>query len=343
MVVKNQNQNPSPAIAKQDKLGNQPEFVVSADSVDQRLDKWLAGPNVVGSRSKARTALERGKVFLNGIEASTADAGRLLKEGDKVRIWQDRPGTSKLSPKSSAHRTGLWIVYEDEHFLVINKPAGLLVQPLDDEEDGSPTLLDQVETYLRPRGKRTPLLVHRIDRDTSGLVLFAKDPKTQELLKAQFEKRRPERVYWAVVRGSVRPPSGTWIDWLFSSKKSIKQEVTKPNSPHAKKAISEYKVLEQFADAALLEVRLVTGKRNQIRVQAGTRGYPLVGERQYIYSEVKKLSILELDRQALHALKLVIEHPHTRKRLAFEAPLPEDISSLLKKLRLYNRPQKSKE
>jgi 23S rRNA pseudouridine1911/1915/1917 synthase len=325
-----------------EKQSAQTEWSIQTEHAGERLDKWLAQPDVLGSRSKAKTALERGKIFLNEIEASIADASRQLKEGDKIKLWQDRPGTSKPSAKTSAHRTGLWIVYEDEDFLVINKPAGILVQPLDDDE-GGPTLLDQVETYLRPRGKRIPLLVHRIDRDTSGLVVFAKNAKTQELLKAQFEKRKPERIYWAVVRGVVKPTSGTWTDWLFSTKKSIKQEVTKPSNPNAKQAISEYKVLEQFSDAALLEVRLVTGKRNQIRVQAGTRGYPLIGERQYIYSEVKKSSLLDLDRQALHAIKLVIEHPHTRKRLAFEAPLPEDISSLLKKLRQYNRPQSPKE
>ena len=307
------------------------EWVIDQET-GERLDKWLARPEILGSRSKAKIALERGRVFLNEQEAAIADAGRLLQKGDKIRLWLDRPGTARAAPKGSPHRSGLWIIYEDDDFLVINKPAGLLVHPLDNEESGA-TLIDMVQEYMRPRGKRKPQLVHRIDRDTSGLVIFAKNGKTQELLKSQFEQRKPERVYLAIVHGIVKPTAGTWKDKLTSSKKVIKQQLARDNDPNAKLAISNYKVLEQFADAALLEVKLVTGKRNQIRIQAGLRGYPLIGERQYVYTDVGQSPVPKLDRQALHAYKLVIEHPGSGKPLAFEAPLPEDTTRLLEKLR----------
>ncbi|HZS44493.1 MAG TPA: RluA family pseudouridine synthase [Blastocatellia bacterium] len=318
--------------SKQD--GTKPELEVSADEAGERLDKLLAAK--LGSRSKAKTALEKGRVFLNDKEASLTDAGYAIKKGDRIRLWLDRPGSAKMTTNRGPHRSGLWIIYEDEDLLVINKPAGLLVHPLDDEEGGS-TLVDMVEDYLRPKGKREPRLVHRIDRDTSGLVVFAKNGKTQELLKDQFKQRKPERVYWAVVHGIVKPTEGTWEDWLSENKKSVKQQLARAKDKNAKQAISKYKVLEQFRDAAVLEVRLVTGKRNQIRIQAGSRGYPLVGERQYVYGEAKESSVPDFERQALHALRLVIEHPRSGKALAFEAPLPEDINELLQRLRRDNR------
>ena len=142
---------------------------------------------------------------------------------------------------------------------------------------------DHIEDHMRSHGKRKPLVVHRIDRDTSGVVLFAKDGRTQAVLKRQFRERTPERVYLAVVYGQPNPPAGTWRDHLVWDERALIQKETHPHDPRAAEAISHYKVVEAFESASLLEVRLHTGKRNQIRIQARLRGHTLVGEVRYTY------------------------------------------------------------
>jgi 23S rRNA pseudouridine1911/1915/1917 synthase len=241
----------------------------------------------------------------------------------------DRPGSAR---RTSPRRTGdLEIVFEDDALLVVNKPPGLLSVPLERQPDAS-SVYDQLEQYFRSRSKRRPFVVHRIDRDTSGLVLFAKDSRTQSALKAQFKHREPERVYLAVVRGHPSPPEGTWRDRLVWDEKAMLQKEARPRDTDGVDAISDYRVLETFADAALVEVRLRTGKRNQIRLQARLHGHPLVGETRYV-GEDDTPDRVSLKRQALHAHRLAFRHPADNRALSFEAPLPDDFQRLLRKLR----------
>ena len=242
----------------------------------------------------------------------------------------DRPGSARRKPRSGL-AGDLPIIYEDDVLIVVNKPAGLLAVPLERRAEAD-SVLDHVENHFRPRGKRRPLVVHRIDRDTSGLVVFAKEPAAQAALKVQFKNRQPERVYWAVVYGQPDPPSGTWQDHLVWDTKSLIQKETSPRDPLGREAISHYRTIERFASTALVEVRLETGKRNQIRIQARLRGHTLVGERRYVYGP-ESLRTVQFERQALHALRLGFEHPRTRELLVFEAPLPPDIQDLLARLR----------
>jgi 23S rRNA pseudouridine1911/1915/1917 synthase len=306
------------------------EFIVSAEDEGVRLDKFLASPARVGSRARATAALERGKVFLNGQEAGLSEASTRLAGGDTVRVWMDRPGSSK-PPRVSAQVGDLHLIYEDEALLVVNKPAGLLSVPLERRSD-VPSVYDQIENHFRSRGKRRPFVVHRIDQDTSGLVVFAKDAQTQARLKAQFKRREPERVYWAVVYGRPSPPHGTWRDHLVWDEKALIQKETHPRDSRASEAISEYRTLEAFRNASLIEVRLRTGRRNQIRIQARLRGHTLVGEDRYIYGP-DTLRPINFERQALHAHRLAFQHPDDGRRLEFEAPPPPDFMSLLKRLR----------
>lgn len=223
------------------------------------------------------------------------------------------------------------IVYEDASLIVLNKPPGLLTVPLARREHAA-SVSGQLEQYFRSHGKRRPFVVHRIDRDTSGLVLFAKDGRTQAALRAQFEQRDPERIYLAVVVGHPQPTAGTWRDYLAWDARRLIQTQTSARDPRGVEAISEYRVLESFEEASLLEVRLRTGKRNQIRIQAALRGHPLVGEQQYIDDETPS-SAIEFPRQALHAWRLGFSHPADRRPLRFEAPLPSDLAALLARLR----------
>jgi 23S rRNA pseudouridine1911/1915/1917 synthase len=294
-----------------------------------RLDKFLASADRLTSRGRAFTALERGKVFLNAAEVGKAEAARRLVAGDIVRVWMDRPGSAR---RTAGGRIGdVDIVYEDDALIVVNKPAGLLVVPLERRVD-APSVYDRIEDHFRPRGKRRPFVVHRIDRDTSGLVVFAKNGRAQDRLKEQFKRREPQRVYLALVYGEPAPASGTWRDHLVWDEKVLIQKETHPDDPRGKEAIADYRVLETFDGASLVEVSLRTGKRNQIRLQARLRGHTLVGEERYVYGP-QALRPIDFSRQALHAARLAFRHPDDDRPLEFEAPLPPDLVELLTRLR----------
>ena len=302
---------------------------VSDSDAGTRLDKFLAADDRLGSRPRAADALDRGRVFVNDREAARSDAGRRLVGGDVVRYWADRPGSAH---RRVSHRPGpLDILYEDAALVVVNKPPGLLTVPLETRDEAT-SVRELLDAHLRRKGKRRAYVVHRIDRDTSGLVVFAKHPRAQHHLKEQFRRREPERVYWAVVYGHPTPKSGVWRDHLVWDTRALIQKETHAKDPRAAEAVSQYRVVEPFDEASLIEVRLHTGKRNQIRLQARLRGHMLVGEKRYVYGP-GELRTIPFDRQALHARRLTFAHPDTGAALDFQAPLPPDMSGLLARLR----------
>jgi len=306
------------------------EWTATGDDAGLRLDKFLAAPERLGSRARAVTALERGKVYVNTIEVGVADSGRRLAVGDIVRLWMDRPGSARARPRIG--RAGdLDVVFEDDDLLVVNKPAGILSVPLERKTD-VPSVYEQIEDRFRSHGKRRPFVVHRIDQDTSGLVVFAKHAEAQKRLKLQFARREPDRVYLAVVYGHPDPASGSWRDMLVWDTKALIQKETHPRDPNGTEALSEYRVVESFRDASLIEVRLRTGRRNQIRIQARLRGHTLVGEERYVYGP-DTLRTIDFGRQALHAYRLRCQHPGDGRTMTFEAPTPKDFQDLLARLR----------
>jgi len=307
-----------------------PRWTVDADEQGLRLDHFLCGSARLGSRSRAAAALERGKIFVNDVEAGPTAAASRLRAGDVVRLWMDRPGSARRRP-GPFDSGDLRILYEDDLIVVVNKPAGLLTVPLERRE-AAPSVLDQLEDHFRSHGRRRAFVVHRIDRDTSGLVLFAKDARAQQALKDQFRRREPDRVYRALVYGRPVPPAGTWRDTLTWDQKSLIQKETHPADPRGTEAVCEYRIVEAFTDTSLIEVRLHTGKRNQIRIQARLRGHTLVGERRYVYGP-DQIRPIEFPRQALHAFRLSFRHPADGRPLAFEAPLPSDFADLLSRMR----------
>jgi 23S rRNA pseudouridine1911/1915/1917 synthase len=310
-------------------------WTVSEDEAGLSLGKFLAAPARLGSRGRAAGAVERGKIFVNGVEARAADVARRLAPGEEVRLWMDRPGSAKRHAPAPADSGPLRIVYEDAALIVLDKPAHLLAVPLERRPDAG-SAYDFVEERFRSKGKRRPLVVHRIDRDTSGLVVFAKTVAAQQRLKEQFKRREPERVYLAIVYGHPDPSAGTWRDRLVWDTTALVQKQTHAGDPKGKEAISEYRVLERFQEASLIEVRLRTGKRNQIRIQARLRGHTLVGERRYVYGP-DALRPIDFPRQALHASRLGFRHPENGRPLRFEAPLPPDMAALIERLRTRGR------
>ena len=307
-----------------------PEWTVDAADAGVRLDKFLAAASRLASRQKAAGAIKRHKVFVNGRESTDADGAARLRAGDVVRVWIDRPGSARRPARLGDERD-LPIVYEDDAIVVLNKPAGLLAVPLERREDAR-SVFDDLKAYLRARRKAAPLVVHRIDRDTSGLVLFAKNRAAQTALKDQFKRHTPERIYYAVVYGHPAAASGTWRDRLVWDQKALVQKETHPRDPRGKDAVSRYHVVEALRGAALLEVALVTGRRNQIRLQARLRGHTLVGERRYTFGP-DALRTIAFPRQALHAARLVFRHPRDGREMRFEAPMPDDMTGLIARLK----------
>jgi 23S rRNA pseudouridine1911/1915/1917 synthase len=308
------------------------EWTIEAGAEGVRLDVFLSGQSRLGSRARAASALERGKVFVNGAEASARDRARLLAAGDRVRLWMDRPGTSKRPARVAGDARGaLPIIYEDDVLIVVNKPAGLLTVPLA-RRDRARSAKEQLAEFLERRGKRQPLVVHRIDRDTSGLIVFATRGDALTHLKEQFRRRAPVRVYLAVVYGHPSPEEGVWRDRLVWDQAALVQKRTHPRDPRGKEARCRYRVVERFETASLIEVHLETGKRNQIRLQARLRGHTLVGEQRYVFGP-EQLRPIAFPRQALHAWRLGFDHPIDGRPLSFEAPLPDDMKRLLRRLR----------
>ena len=308
-----------------------PNWTVTDAEAGERLDKFLAAADRAGSRAKAVAALDRGKVFVNDTELSRADAGNRVAAGDVVRLWIDRPGSAKRRA-TLGERRDLPIVYEDDQIVVLDKPPGLLAVPLPPERRSDARSVFEDLTAHLTRSRRRPFVVHRIDRDTSGLVLFAKSAAGQEALKAQFKRHEPERVYLAIVYGHPSPRAGTWRDTLAWDTRALIQKETSPRDPRGKTALCHYRVVEALDGASLIEVSLVTGKRNQIRIQARLRGHTLVGEQRYVYGP-DMLRPIAFPRQALHAHRLVFAHPADGREMRFEAPLPPDLAALLVRLR----------
>ena len=311
------------------------EWVVAADAAGMRLDLWLARHAGAGSRSRAAAWLERGKVFLDGQAAGPGDAARRLTPGLRVGVWMDRPGSARAADREARDRRHLLrIVAEDAAFLVADKPAGLIVEPLPGRGGEEVTLLDLLRQHLRHEPRAELHVVHRIDRDTSGLVVFARTAEARDALKGQFERRTPDRIYLAVVEGTVTPPRGAWQDQLAWDASRLRQRKAHATDARGKDAVAEYEVIEQFEAAALVRVSLVTGKRNQIRVQAGLRGHPVLGERQYRFgSPPPSPGLPRIDRQALHAWRLGFRHPATGRPVSLTAEPPDDFRRVLAALR----------
>ncbi len=298
---------------------------VAADHAGMRLDKWLAARRSMGSRSKARQALNSGKVSVDGRTVGLEDAGRSLDEGSQICIAWGRPGTSRARTKARdvLTRSGVGIVHRDADIIVTDKPSGLLTDAADAEQRRN---RDTLRKRIRALTGAQVWPAHRIDRDTTGLVVFATSEPVWERLMAQWRARSVDRVYRLVVEGAVEGRRGRWQDWMAWNGVDNRQEPCGEDHDGAFFAEANWRVGRRFGRrATALEVRLISGRRNQIRLQAQLRGHPLVGERQYRSGDPQ----LTFDRQALHAWRLAFEHPSSGARVRFEAPMPADLGALV--------------
>lgn len=232
--------------------------------------------------------------------------------------------TPPEKPRRRSRQSPFRIVQEDVHLLVADKDPGVLTVPIPGKH--SRNLKDLLDRYLVSQ-KREALPVHRIDRYTSGLVVFAKNRPAWQSLVQQFRSRTPERVYLALVRGEVAEEAGTLRHRLELTTDGFRQRVVAQGGTEA---VTHYRVRERLRGVTLLEVRLESGLKNQIRVQFRAAGHSLVGDRHYAAEEAREM---RLQRQALHAWRLAFVHPGTDRPVSYEAPLAPDMERLIERLR----------
>ena len=309
--------------------------VVTPDAEGSRADAFLASLHPELSRSRVAKLAREGRLLVDGRKAKPS---RRLKAGEEVVLLVPEEGPS-LEPVPMP----LDIVYEDEEVVVVNKPRGLVVHPAPGVRDEVTLVhgllahcgrLSSVGAPLRPG------IVHRLDRDTSGLIVVAKTDRAHLSLQKQFEERRVDKRYLAVVAGDV-PDEHALIDAPIG-RDFEEGERRSVGGLGMREALTEFWVRERLSGFTLLEVKIYSGRTHQIRVHMAFIGHPILGDEKYAPrrgikavkedAELERL-VSELGGQALHAWRLSFNHPTTGKRLSFEAPLPPEMSRLLEYLR----------
>jgi 23S rRNA pseudouridine1911/1915/1917 synthase len=274
------------------------------------------------SRSQVRGMVDHGCVSINGAPCESISV--LVAAGDVVSIRFDPNQRYREKKKRWDDRT-FSIVFEDEHLIVVDKAAGTLTVPTDHYEEN--TLVDRVSVYLsHSRGPREAWVVHRLDRDVSGLLVFGKHEPIAERLIAQFKQRKPQRVYTAIVAGVIGDDEGTFRSHLATGK-NLDRFVVRP-SPNSEAAITHYRVIRRMSDTTLVEATLETGKRNQIRVQFADAGHPVLGDPRYKIEQAKHPRWIR-KRIALHAQTLSFEHPVSGEPVTFDSPLPSALQKFI--------------
>nr|WP_028588803.1 RluA family pseudouridine synthase [Paenibacillus massiliensis] len=292
-----------------------------AEESKTRIDKFIAEQLPDVSRSQVQLWIGDGKVLVNG---QVVKSNYKLNIGDHIELSVPEPEAVDLQPESIP----IEVVYEDRDVIVVNKQRGLVVHPAPGHSSG--TLVNALMYHCKDlsgiNGELRPGIVHRIDKDTSGLLMAAKNDKAHASLAAQLKDHSVTRRYIALVHGNLSHDQGT-VDAPIGRDTNDRKmfAVTERNSKHA---VTHFMVLERFGDYTLLELKLETGRTHQIRVHMKFIGHPLVGDPMYGRNKG-----IRMDGQALHAAVLGFVHPSSGEYLEFSAPLPEDIEDVLASLR----------
>ena len=300
-------------------------LTVEPASAGARLDRWLSERLTDLSRARLQSLIRGGLVRVDG---AASKAAHRLRGGERVEIEVPPPADETLTPEP----VPLSLVYEDPHVLVVDKPAGMVVHPGAGRSGGTlaAAILAHAPTTAGVGGPRRPGIVHRLDKDTSGLLVVAKTPQAYDDLVEQLASRTVTRCYLAVVHGRVRANEAV-VDAPIGRHPTDRVKMAIRPAGRGKRAVTRYRVLERFADFTLLEVRLETGRTHQIRVHLASLGHPVVGDS--VYGKPRTRSPIPLDGYALHATGLAFVHPAFRKMIECAAPIPARIERLLLHLR----------
>jgi len=301
-------------------------LTVEPASAGVRLDRWLSERLTDLSRARLQALIRGGLVRIDG---ATSKAAHRLRGGERIEIEVPPAVEETLVPEV----VPLSIVYEDDHVLVVDKPAGMVVHPGAGRSQGTlaAAILAHAPTIAGVGGPRRPGIVHRLDKDTSGLLVVAKTQLAYDDLVAQLAARTVTRRYVAVVHGRVRAAEGI-VDAAIGRHPTDRVKMAIRPAGRGKRAVTRYRVLERFADFTFLEARLETGRTHQIRVHLASLGHPVVGDS--VYGKPRARSPIPIDGYALHAAALAFVHPVFRKAIECTAPIPERIERLVSHLRL---------
>ncbi|SYZ74207.1 Pseudouridine synthase [Candidatus Zixiibacteriota bacterium] len=301
----------------------------------ERLDRYLGRDSKIGlSRSKIQKLIESGLVTVDG---RPAEHSHILNGGEKIKI-QIPPA---VNPGINPEEIPLNVIFEDEFLLVVNKPAGMVTHPAAGHRSGTlvNALLNYSSDLSRGQGLERAGIVHRLDKNTSGLIIAAKNDTVHQLLQNAFQKREIKKKYWALVCGHMKKDSDT-IDRPVGRSRKDRKKMTVTDLK-GRRALTGYRLLERYKLYDLLEIDLLTGRTHQIRVHLSHLGHPVFGDPEYggrqkwhrgIYSADHRLAEKALDlipRQALHAKSLVFRHPVTGRTISLDSALPEDFQNLL--------------
>ena len=298
-------------------------IIIQKNNVGKRLDMFLVDVEPKLTRSGIKNLIDAGNVAVN---TRGVKAGYRLKEGDKVDYLIPKPVEVDLSPQNIP----IEIVYQDEYLAVINKPQGLAVHPSAGHWDN--TLVNALLFHLKDlsgiNGELRPGIVHRLDKDTSGLMLVAKNDLAHRNLAEQIAQKTCVRRYLALVQGVVKQDSGR-IETFISRDPKNRKRMAVSNISTDRKAITEYNVVDRYAKYTLMKFQLYTGRTHQIRVHCAYMHHPIVGDTLYGF----KHQDFKLEGQLLHSYYIEFTHPHSGERLYFEAPLPDYFDKILQKVR----------
>ncbi|MCX8112218.1 MAG: RluA family pseudouridine synthase [Bacteroidia bacterium] len=318
-------------------------IVVDEGQSPVRIDKYLAQRLTHLSRSRIQLAIDTGLVTVDGIAVRPSTK---VRPGQSIQVRLPYPPPTDLAPEPIP----LEIVYEDAYLLVVNKPAQMSCHPGAGVYSGTllNALLYHVQDTVLPSSEQNmarPGLVHRIDKDTTGLLVVAKEERTYYGLAQQFFEHTALRRYWALVWGSPEQDGGTIIAHIARDPYDRKKYRAYPDGSQGKHAITHWRVVERLPLATWIECQLETGRTHQIRVHLSHLGYPLVGDKTYggdrpriplisaRWSQEAHRLLQKMPRQALHAYLLGFHHPITGENLCFEAPLPTDMREAIEYLR----------
>ncbi|MDK7487481.1 RluA family pseudouridine synthase [Bacillus paranthracis] len=296
------------------------QVTVAEEQKNERIDKFVAGINNEWSRTQVQQWIKDDVVTVNG---KAVKGNYKVRENDEITVTIPEPEELDIQPEDM----NLEIYYEDAHVLVVNKPRGMVVHPAPGHTSGTLVngLMHHCTDLSGINGVMRPGIVHRIDKDTSGLLMVAKNDMAHESLVNQLVAKTVTRRYKAIVHGVIPHDKGT-IDAPIARDKKERQSMTVDEN--GKHAVTHFQVLERFKDFTLVECRLETGRTHQIRVHMKYIGYPLAGDPKY---GPKKT--LDMNGQALHAGILGFDHPRTGEYIQFEAPIPEVFEEALNILR----------
>ncbi len=297
------------------------EFIVEKEEIGKRLDAYLSLKNEKISRTMVQKLIEEGNILVNG---KNPKASYKVSERDKITLEEIEPKEISLKAQDIA----VDIIYEDKDIIVVNKPKGLVVHPANGNPDG--TLVNAIMAICKGSlsgigGEIRPGIVHRLDKDTSGILIIAKNDEAHINLSEQIKNREVKKTYIALVRGFVKENEATINMPIGRSPKDRKKMAVVKNG---KNAITHIKVLERFNNYTLLQVNIETGRTHQIRVHLSEIGYPIVGD--YTYSNGK--NEFGIVGQCLHAKSLKFRHPITNEEMYLEAELPQYFKDVIKKL-----------